>query len=798
MAWENFWRVNIMTKRIVAVMALLILASFGAAGVWAQEQAQAQPQNPQQDSQGQYEQQPPDMQQGSDQGTEQGAPDQQGQSAQAPSDQGVARVSMIQGDVSTQRGDSGDWQGAALNVPLVNGDKVSTGDNSRAEVQLDYANIVRLDSHAEVGVATLDRKHVQIQVGQGLVNYSVLRGAEADTEIDTPNVAIHPTMPGRYRVQVNSDNETQVIVREGEADITTPQGSKRLQKGQLMTIRGGGNDVAYKVTNAPGKDSWDSFNQDRDRIIVSAASWQHTDPYYTGTQDLDSYGTWTNAPGYGYVWQPTVAAGWSPYYAGRWAWEPYYGWTWVSSEPWGWAPYHYGRWFLNGSYWAWWPGPVYRGYYPLWAPAYVSFFGWGGGWGFGFGFGWGWGGWGRWGWGPLGPGDWFHPWWGGWRGRFGAVNINHITVNNFHNGIAPLRPGGFSTVHGLATNARLQQSIAHVPGNSFGRGTTPTRGITADQARGAQAVTGNLPVTPSRAGLRTSDRPASRSSIPSRTTGQHFQSIHTPAAAPRSFSQESAQVKQSIDHAGQTASETTRNNGINASKQGATSGNRTSASSGAGATANRNTESSATQSHTQTAPTRAQSSVQNRTPASGNTPSSTAPQGWTQFANGHTTSTQPSQSGMRTNTNAFNNSRSNAPSNTSRPLSQSQSREGWQRFAQEKHPNNGSSYGRSSAAYNSQSRYGNQSGSRYGSYGSSGYSRPPLDMSKPIVNSHGNSYGGSSRPSYGSPYGGGQPSYGGSYGGSSHPSYGGIHGAPSGGSSHGGGGHSGGGGGHGR
>ena len=52
----------------------------------------------------------------------------------APKGTGVARVSLIHGDVSTQRGDSGDWASAVLNAPIVSGDRVSTGDNSRAKI----------------------------------------------------------------------------------------------------------------------------------------------------------------------------------------------------------------------------------------------------------------------------------------------------------------------------------------------------------------------------------------------------------------------------------------------------------------------------------------------------------------------------------------------------------------------------------------------------------------------------------------------------------------------------------------
>ena len=79
-----------------------------------------------------------------------------------------------------------------LNQPVVNGDKVSTGVGGRAEVQLDYANILRLGSNAQATLASFTDKYIQIQVGQGLANYSVFGESEAEPEIDTPNVAVHP------------------------------------------------------------------------------------------------------------------------------------------------------------------------------------------------------------------------------------------------------------------------------------------------------------------------------------------------------------------------------------------------------------------------------------------------------------------------------------------------------------------------------------------------------------------------------------------------------------------------------
>src|SRR3979490_3056660 len=85
----------------------------------------------------------------------------------AQTDQGVARISMIHGDVSTQRGDSGDWSAAALNAPAVSGDKVSTADNARVELQLDFANTLRLGDNSQANIVNLTKKNIQIQLAQG-------------------------------------------------------------------------------------------------------------------------------------------------------------------------------------------------------------------------------------------------------------------------------------------------------------------------------------------------------------------------------------------------------------------------------------------------------------------------------------------------------------------------------------------------------------------------------------------------------------------------------------------------------
>src|SRR5688572_22862370 len=69
--------------------------------------------------------------------------------------QGVARISLLKGDVTVRRGDSGELIAAELNAPLVALDHVLTDADSRAEIQFDWANMARLAPDTEIRLAEL-------------------------------------------------------------------------------------------------------------------------------------------------------------------------------------------------------------------------------------------------------------------------------------------------------------------------------------------------------------------------------------------------------------------------------------------------------------------------------------------------------------------------------------------------------------------------------------------------------------------------------------------------------------------
>jgi hypothetical protein len=331
-------------------------------------------------------------------------------------DAGVARLSVLNGNVDLKRADSGDTVAAVVNAPVSAGDYVTTHEDSRVEVDYGFGSVVRVAPDTQLRFTRLDPGDHTLQLAEGTVEMRVFRGLDAHPEVETPTATIRPDEKGQYRVTVTSDGNTEVTVRRGRADVVTSVATQAVAPGSTLLIEGANDNLHTSTIDELAADSFDDWNNERDAAYENVPSY--VDQGIVGVDDLGAYGHWVDQPTYGYVWQPTVAAGWAPYHDGRWVWEPYYGWTWIGAEPWGYAPYHYGNWFFANDAWFWYPG-VYAAA-PIYSPALVGFFSFGfGGGGFGFGFG-------NIGWVPLAPFERFHPWWGRYNGG-GVTVVNNIT-----------------------------------------------------------------------------------------------------------------------------------------------------------------------------------------------------------------------------------------------------------------------------------------------------------------------------------------------------------------------------------
>ncbi|HET8765678.1 MAG TPA: DUF6600 domain-containing protein, partial [Rhodanobacter sp.] len=347
--------------------------------------------------------------------------------AGAPPPDRVARLSYVSGDLGLLPAGATDWGDADLNRPLTTGDKLSTGDGARAELELGGGTL-RMAGNTDFGMLNLSDELAQVELTHGTLNLDVRRLDQGQSyEIDTPTLALVVTQPGNFRIDVGNDGDgTQVTVFDGQATV---YGENNAQRDVLAGRHYQFDDASLgslMISDIQGEDAFDAWCDQRNQRYAQAPMQRYVPDDMVGAQDLDQYGDWRASPEYGAVWYPrAMPVGWAPYRYGHWAWIAPWGWTWVDDSPWGFAPYHYGRWAMIGGAWGWVPGPVFAR--PVYAPALVAFVG-GGGWSVGIGVGTA-----PVGWFPLGPGEIYNPWYHVDRNYYQRVNITNIYVHNTYN-----------------------------------------------------------------------------------------------------------------------------------------------------------------------------------------------------------------------------------------------------------------------------------------------------------------------------------------------------------------------------
>jgi FecR protein len=393
---------------------------------------------------------------------------------------------VIEGSATVTQAGSGTRAAAELNQPVLAGDRLWVPRNGRLEVVLSDGNLLRVDGDTELLFERLadspdsDDRQTVLRLLDGNIQLVVWRGSGEPPRIDTPNATVYVQDEGRYRIGTGDEEWTEVVVREGYAEVVTERGSAVVREDEQAWVDGV-RDPRVDVDDADARDGlerWaerldDEYESDGDRY-----AYLDPDLRYQGSS-LHRYGSWVNY-NHSWVWRPRVALGWRPYHLGRWAYTPA-GYFWITSEPWGWVPYHYGTWDYVPAYgWLWYPGRTF-------APAWVYWY-WGSS---------------HIGWCPVGYyTHWYNRGWGGgfrW-GTYGWVSghwglyddWNFVAYDHFRR-------------RDLHRWARGGRDLRETRPGGLGRGilTTDTRSLTPDRLgnpRDVQEVLRRRDVTPRGAG----------------------------------------------------------------------------------------------------------------------------------------------------------------------------------------------------------------------------------------------------------------------------------------------------------
>ncbi len=301
----------------------------------------------------------------------------------------VARISFIRGDVQVKRLGENDWEDASLNLPLVEGDQISTSENARVEIQFDSQNFLRLAENSSLKITTLRDEGIAVTMAQGTLSLRVFE-FEKDKgffEIDAPQTTVSIQQAGLYRIDASgTSDEVRVTATEGgEARIYSDSSGFTLRNGRSATIFLTNDRLGEWETADAARysDEWDNWVAERDNKLARLLKDSYYDKYYDrdiyGAEELNNYGNWSDSDDYGKIWRPNYSSissysNWSPYRYGHWRWVNPFGWTWVNDEPWGWATYHHGRWVNDNRGWFWTPYSYHRPKRSYWKPALVAIF----------------------------------------------------------------------------------------------------------------------------------------------------------------------------------------------------------------------------------------------------------------------------------------------------------------------------------------------------------------------------------------------------------------------------------------
>ncbi|MGB8888965.1 MAG: DUF6600 domain-containing protein [Candidatus Korobacteraceae bacterium] len=283
----------------------------------------------------------------------------------------IVRLSSVEGQVQMDRATGQGLERAILNTPIVEGVRLITGSDGLAEVEFENQSALRLAEDSEVKFTQLLMNDAGAKVNQ----IEVVKGTVYLDAISKGADVFHITV-GRTDLLVRRDTlmrldatsgQVQVAVFKGDVQLQNQAQSVNVQKKETLTLdpkNAAGYTIAKGVETVPF-DNWNKEREAYSNTYAQNAGYGGPSHAY-GLQDLNYYGAFFYASGYGYMWQPYGFAnsmmGWSPYSNGAWTFYPGVGYSWASAYPWGWLPFHYGTWsYLNGTGWAWSPGSQYSG-----------------------------------------------------------------------------------------------------------------------------------------------------------------------------------------------------------------------------------------------------------------------------------------------------------------------------------------------------------------------------------------------------------------------------------------------------
>lgn len=285
-------------------------------------------------------------------------------------------ISYLDGNAKVVRLDGSQAKGI-INLPLVPGDKIITGESDRCEIQFDNGTVMRLDKNTVLGIETIlaqsltsSRKLTTLYLDQGEI-YAIVKSYKRENfQVITDNAAVLMNSNSLNTVHYDVDQGTSIYVERGKVKVLYGSEARKVKWETVKRKKGFRVTPSHQLVEGLKRDMefvfWNEKINKNHRELHYGVS-RVPKPVYKYSKGIVEfaqkwstlYGEWIYDDIFGYVWRP---------YEKQFAYSqrPFYHAQYVNvngqlflvpSQRWGWAPAHLGTWvWMNKRGWVWIPG----------------------------------------------------------------------------------------------------------------------------------------------------------------------------------------------------------------------------------------------------------------------------------------------------------------------------------------------------------------------------------------------------------------------------------------------------------
>jgi hypothetical protein len=223
----------------------------------------------------------------------------------------IVRLSYVQGDVRFSRGDGKGpdlikpWEQAAVNLPILKGYSVATGDG-RAEIEFEYGSTLYLADNSLLVFRTLTTRDgvpsTEMELVTGTASLSVHPIPKELLDLTTPTESLRFVKAALSRVDSYLDGVTATIQGDGWVDVT------QVHLGSIVYHWHGAPGKVARLFHSDTPADWDRWVaarvKQRQADTAAALTALGSTSFIPGLTDLYNGGTFFPCPPFGVCWEP--------------------------------------------------------------------------------------------------------------------------------------------------------------------------------------------------------------------------------------------------------------------------------------------------------------------------------------------------------------------------------------------------------------------------------------------------------------------------------------------------------------